>query len=76
MSPFLTADIEPLVESCEFGEDRVYLLLAIAREKTRDRRRHPRIRRVVEDEGSNGRSQNSATPPVGPTSGSACISDL
>ncbi|WP_284008952.1 hypothetical protein [Haloarcula pelagica] len=47
----MTVDIEPLTEYCEFGEDRVYLLLAIARAKENEGASHdvPTIRNVVED---------------------------
>jgi hypothetical protein len=48
----VTVDIEPLTEYCEFGEDRVYLLLVIARAKENEETSHndvPTIRTVVED---------------------------
>lgn len=45
-------DLDPFREYCEFGEDRVYLLLAIARDKNDERADDedtPTMRRVVED---------------------------
>jgi hypothetical protein len=48
----VTVDIDALAEFCEFGEDRVYILLAIARPKENEGTSHndaPAIRKVVRE---------------------------